>query len=92
VTTGFAGVAIGSAASAANMGVAIGANAKATVRGQFDISSGTNNEGYNNTNYRLITGVHDGQSAHDAVTVGQVNAVIDAINTALSTNIPHIGA
>ena len=39
-----------------------------------------------------VGGVHDGQLANDAVTVGQVNAVIDAINTALSTNIPHIGA
>ena len=92
VTTGLAGVAIGSGASAKNNSIAIGTNANATVQGQFDISAGVNNEGYDHTNYRLITGVHDGQSAHDAVTVGQVNAVIDAINTALSTNIPHIGA
>lgn len=48
--------------------------------------------GYNNSKYRLLTGLYDGQSAHDAVTVSQVNSVIDAINTALSTNIPHIGA
>lgn len=48
--------------------------------------------GYNNSKYRLLSGIYDGQSAHDAVTVEQVNATIDAINTAFSTNIPHIGA
>lgn len=37
-------------------------------------------------------GVHDGQLANDAATVGQINATIDAINTALNTNIPHVGA
>ena len=66
---------------------------KATLQGQFDISV-TNDagSGYNDSDYRLLTGVYDGQGAHDAVTVSQVNSVIDAINTALSTNIPHIGA
>lgn len=75
--------------------VAIGAYAKATAKGQFDISasnSSSQTKGYNSTPYRLLTGLYDGQSAHDAVTVEQVNGVIDAINTALSTNIPHIGA
>lgn len=71
--------------------VAIGYKATATAKGEFAIGT-ANNNGYNNTNYRLIRGVHDGVNANDAVTVGQVNATIDAINTALSTNIPHIGS
>ena len=71
--------------------VAIGYKATATAKGEFAVGT-ANNNGYNNTNYRLIRGVHDGLNANDAVTVGQVNATIDAINTALSINIPHIGA
>lgn len=86
-------VAIGyNANTAYTNSVAIGRNAKATLNGEFHIGSGTQSNGYLNTSYRLLTGVYDGQSAHDAVTVGQVNATIDAINTALSTSIPHIGA
>ena len=81
-------------AGAEDSNVAIGAYSKATEKGQFDISTmaTTNTYGYNNSQYRLLTGLYDGQSAHDAVTVEQVNATIDAINTALSTSIPHIGA
>ena len=63
------------------------------VRGTLSIYTSSTGYGYNGaSNYRLITGVYDGQNAHDAVTVGQVNATIDAINTALGTSIPHIGA
>lgn len=60
--------------------------------GVIEVGSTQTAYGYNSSNYRLLTGLYDGQSAHDAATVGQVNSVIDAINTALSTNIPHIGA
>lgn len=76
--------------------IALGYGAKSTQQGQFDVSldnlSDSTGYGYNNSNYRLLSGVYDGQSAHDAATVGQINATIDAINTALSTSIPHIGA
>lgn len=72
--------------------VALGSEAVTSRSGEVNIGTGTNSHGYNNTNYRVIGGVHDGQLAQDAVTVNQVNSVIDAINTALSTNIPHIGA
>lgn len=72
--------------------VALGPYSQASVAGEVNIGSSNTSYGYNNTNYRLISGLYDGQSAHDAVTVEQVNATIDAINTALSTNIPHIGA
>lgn len=72
--------------------VALGAQAKTTRGGEVYVGTNNTNLGYNSTNYRVIGGVHDGQLAQDAVTVAQVNATIDAINTALSTNIPHIGA
>lgn len=75
-----------------NGAIALGANSEATQQGEMNIGSRYTWAGYNNSNYRLISGVYDGQGDHDAVTVGQVNSVIDAINTALSTNIPHIGA
>lgn len=89
-------VAIGYNAYAGNASkkysVALGAYSKTTRDGEVDVSTGSNNHGYNSTDYRVIGGVHDGQLAHDVATVGQINATIDAINTALSLNIPHIGA
>ena len=86
-------VAIGNGAKSANdNSVALGTNALTTRDGEVNVGANTSGHGYNNTNYRVIGGVHDGQLAQDAVTVAQVNAVIDAINTALSTNILHIGA
>lgn len=89
-------VALGEAATVGNSSyrgsVALGSYAECTAQGQVQIGSSQTTDGYNSSNYRLLSGLYDGQSAHDAVTVGQVNSVIDAINTALSTNIPHIGA
>ena len=83
----------GISSSSISGAIALGYGAKVSEKGQFDVGTGYySNSGYNNTNYRLLTGLYDGQSAHDAVTVEQVNATIDAINTALSTSIPHIGA
>ena len=102
------GVAIGSSATVnGGRGTALGyaseasgaysvalAGSQASSNGELAVGmkTGFTNVGYNNSAYRLISGVYDGQSAHDAVTVGQINATIDAINAALSTNIPHIGA
>ena len=71
--------------------VAIGSNSYATRTGEVNIGESTGS-GYNNTNYRVLGGVHDGQLANDAVTVGQINALIDAINSATSSNISHIGS
>lgn len=66
-------VAVGEQSNASDQSaVAIGYGATAPTQGQFDISTGTNvTSGYNNSNYRLLTGLYDGQSAHDAATVGQ---------------------
>lgn len=86
-------VAIGNAANAAfDNSVALGTNAKTTRVGEVNVGADTSGRGYNNTNYRVIGGVHDGQLAQDAATVNQVNATIDAINAALGSSIPHIGS
>ena len=72
--------------------VALGSSAQTTSKGQIMVGTTNTYDGYNSSNYRLISGVYDGQTDNDAVTVGQVNGLIDAINTALNTNISHIGA
>lgn len=68
-------------------GVALGAGSRATVKGQMDIgcSSGPTLYGYNNSNYRLLTGLYDGQSAHDAATVGQITPTTDSSAPTAST-------
>ena len=54
--------------------ISLGAYANATQRGQFDVSTGAQTTaGYNNSNYRLLTGLYDPQSAHDAATKGYVD-------------------
>lgn len=72
--------------------VALGERSATSRNGEVNVGTSQYSHGYNSTNYRVIGGVHDGQLANDAVTVQQINSVIDAINTALSTSIPHIGA
>lgn len=89
------GVALGRGATVNHsFGVALGAGATTSAAGEINVGTGSiyTTKGYNGTNYRLISGVHDGQNAHDAVTVNQINNLIDAINTAAGLNISHIGA
>ena len=93
--SGAKSIALGRGASASHsFGVALGAGATTSTAGEINVGTGSiyTTSGYNSSNYRLLSGLYDGQNAHDAVTVEQVNDTIDAINTALSTNIPHIGA
>lgn len=67
--------------------IAIGQGAAATAQGQFDIGSSNTIYGYNNSNYRLLTGLYDGQSAHDAATYGQLStAIINGGTTAPTTS------
>lgn len=70
------GTAIGWYANAGNKGsIALGSYSKATAQGEMNIgviSSQGTFHGYNGSNYRLISGVYDGQNAHDAATVGQI--------------------
>ena len=75
---GVSAIALGSGATATGgSSIALGSGSNATSKGQFDISTGTSTTaGYNNSNYRLLTGVYDGQSAHDAATVGQIGSTI----------------
>ena len=54
--------------------VAIGYKATANAQGEFAIGT-VNSNGYNNTNYRLISGVHDGINANDAATKGQLDSI-----------------
>lgn len=93
-------VAIGASAEVDNSpvmsySVALGAGSRTTRAGEVNVCTGVDGistDGFNSSSYRVIGGVYDGQEAHDVATVGQINATIDAINAALSTNIPHIGA
>lgn len=54
--------------------IAIGEGSQTTTQGVFTIG-GLNsfNKGYNNSHYRLLTGLYDGSSDHDAATYGQMN-------------------
>ena len=74
-------------------GVALGymSGSNITDNGMVDVSSVNTSYGYDNTNYRLITGVHDAQNAHDAVTLGQLNALITELQ-ALGLNVSLQGA
>lgn len=94
IAGGVGGTAIGYLASAGTnaYSVALGERSSTSRNGEVNVGTGQQAHGFNSTKYRVIGGVHDGQDAHDAATVGQINAMIDNINTALSTNIPHIGA
>lgn len=51
--------------------IALGAYSTASTTGEMNIGSSQATAGYNNSNYRLLTGLYDGQSAHDAATVAQ---------------------
>ena len=89
---GDSSIAIGRSAQAGwNIGcVAIGANSgdNITTGGMVDVGSSNTYTGYDGTsNYRVITGVHDAQNAHDAVTLGQLSSLVTLINTLLNTNI-----
>ena len=70
------GIAIGESAevtTGASFSVALGAGSKVTQQGEVSIGlvSGST-YGYNDSNYRLLTGLYDGQNDHDAATYGQV--------------------
>ena len=82
---GLSSVAIGSESSATAQGaVAIGANSSATTTGVVSIGSTNVNYGYSSSNYRLLSGVYDPQSAHDAATKGYVDGLVGNIESALN--------
>lgn len=69
--------------------IALGSYSKATQKGQVDISTTltTNTYGYNNSQYRLLTGLYDGQSAHDAATVAQGNTLATSAPTTATVGV-----
>lgn len=72
---GASSVALGQGAYARRQGsVAIGDNAYAEYAGEVAIGTTSTSTGYNNSNYRLLTGLYDPQGAHDAATKGYVDA------------------
>lgn len=74
-------VAIGPSARANYRGsVAIGGHANASAQGVMTIAcNSTSPYGYNNSTYRLLTGLYDPQNDHDAATKGYVDTQISAI-------------
>ena len=84
---GYGATAVGSMSKAMEMGatalgggtasgkgsVALGNSSSASAQGEMNIGSANTSYGYNSTNYRLLSGVYDGQSAHDAATYGQLD-------------------
>ena len=69
-------VAIGNGSTASGVGaIALGAGANATAKGEMNIGA-FSTAGYNGTVYRLLSGVHDPQSDHDAATKGYVDTTV----------------
>ena len=82
-------VSIGRGAHALGRGsVAIGSQAQMppnSVRGTVSFYTSSTGYGYNgNSNYRLLTGLYDPQSAHDAATKGYVDGLVGNIASALN--------
>lgn len=80
VATGTHSIAIGRGSAASAQGaIALGSYSSATVVGTMNIASTNVSEGYNNSNYRLLTGLYDPQADHDAATKGYVDSVAPTI-------------
>ena len=84
-------VAIGNYARAtADGSIAIGEGAYASTRGEMNIGTSTSasygtSYGYNNTAYRLLTGLYDPQNDHDAATKGYVDTAVAGAGAATFT-------
>lgn len=77
-------IAIGWQSQLENRGsIALGAFSGSTsiAQGEMNIGSRDTSYGYNNSNYRLISGVYDGQGLHDAATVAQGNTLATSAPT-----------
>lgn len=72
------------AAARATNSVAIGSQSNATAQGEVSIGNPTRTDLYNNTGYRLLTGLYDPQSAHDAATKGYVDGLISALEARIA--------
>lgn len=75
LASGHSSVAIGMNARATERGaIALGRYASATHVGEMNIGTSDTSSGYNSSNYRLLSGVHDPVDAHDAATKGYVDS------------------
>lgn len=76
------GVAIGGESYANGVGsIALGYGSSTSTTGEMNIGSTSTSYGYNSSNYRLLSGVYDPQSAHDAATKGYVDGMITLTDT-----------
>jgi len=67
--------------------IAIGSNSSASSQGEINVGTSNTGQGYSSSNYRLLTGLYDPQSDHDAATKGYVDtAVAGAGASAFTTN------
>lgn len=66
--------------------VALGSFASTSRKGEVNVGTGGVNFGYNNTDYRVIGGVHDPIDAHDAATKGYVDANAGGVKTLTSAD------
>lgn len=83
---GSSSVSIGSNSNAGAAGsVAIGAFSNSYTPGVMDIGSTNTQYGYNSTNYRLLSGVHDPVNAHDAATKGYIEAQLRGLTLSALT-------
>lgn len=70
-------IAIGTGSNVqATGGIALGAGAQATSTGEMNIGTLWTSNGYNSSNYRLLTGLYDPQSDHDAATKGYTDSLV----------------
>lgn len=75
-------IAIGTNANALyRSSIALGPYSTTSAVGEMNIGSTNTQYGYNNSNYRLLTGLYDPQNDHDAATKGYVDT---SITTAIS--------
>lgn len=91
---GYRSVAIGnnSNAAQANYSVALGVGAECSRNGEIYVGNSVYpTSGYDGTEYRVIGGVHDAVDNHDAVTLGQLNALITELQS-LGLNVSLQGA
>ena len=80
-------VAIGAYSNAAQNGaIALGAGAYTSAIGEMNIGASSTSYGYNSSNYRLLTGLYDPQSAHDAATKGYVDTAVASAGAPVYTN------
>ena len=84
--TGSFSISIGEGNAVSGKGaVSLGSFAPAnSVAGKIEVGATIQGYGYNNSRYRLLTGLYDPQSAHDAATKGYVDGLVGNIASALN--------